>query len=111
MAHTLQVTIVSAEKAIFSGEAERVIAPGEAGELGILPQHAPLLTPVNTVRVDLRCDSGAFHAEPRVRWNRDLRQNYINALSNAPMHDVPYNAVENGPVSSGRKLTVELLLN
>ena len=44
MAHTLQVTIVSAEKAIFSGEAERVVAPGEAGELGILPQHAPLLT-------------------------------------------------------------------
>jgi F-type H+-transporting ATPase subunit epsilon len=44
MAHTLQVTIVSAEQAIFSGEAELVIAPGEAGELGILPQHAPLLT-------------------------------------------------------------------
>ncbi len=44
MAHTLQVNIVSAEQAIFSGEAEMVIAPGEAGELGILPQHAPLLT-------------------------------------------------------------------
>jgi F-type H+-transporting ATPase subunit epsilon len=44
MAHKLQVNIVSAEQAIFSGEAEMVIAPGEAGELGILPQHAPLLT-------------------------------------------------------------------
>jgi F-type H+-transporting ATPase subunit epsilon len=44
MAHTLQVTIVSAEQAIFSGEAEMVVAPGESGELGILPQHAPLLT-------------------------------------------------------------------
>ena len=44
MAHTLQVNIVSAEQAIFSGEAEMVIAPGEAGELGILAQHAPLLT-------------------------------------------------------------------
>ena len=44
MAHTLHVNIVSAEQAIFSGEAEMVIAPGEAGELGILPQHAPLLT-------------------------------------------------------------------
>lgn len=44
MAHTLQVNIVSAEQAIFSGEAEMVIAPGEAGELGILPHHAPLLT-------------------------------------------------------------------
>ncbi len=44
MAHTLQVNIVSAEQAIFSGEAEMVVAPGESGELGILPQHAPLLT-------------------------------------------------------------------
>lgn len=44
MVHTLQVNIVSARQAIFSGEAEMVIAPGEAGELGILPQHAPLLT-------------------------------------------------------------------
>ena len=55
MAHTLQVTIVSAEHAIFSGEAEMVIAPGEAGELGILPQHAPLLTRIKpgTVKVKL----------------------------------------------------------
>ena len=55
MAHTLQVNIVSAEQAIFSGEAEMVIAPGEAGELGILPQHAPLLTRIKpgTVKVKL----------------------------------------------------------
>ena len=55
MAHTLQVNIVSAEHAIFSGEAEMVIAPGESGELGILPQHAPLLTRIKpgTVKVKL----------------------------------------------------------
>ena len=55
MAHTLQVNIVSAEHAIFSGEAERVIAPGESGELGILPQHAPLLTRIKpgTVKIKL----------------------------------------------------------
>ena len=53
MAKTLQVDIVSAEKQIFSGQAEMVIAPGEAGELGILPEHAPLLTRVKpgTVRI------------------------------------------------------------
>ena len=53
MAKTLHVDIVSAEQAIFSGEAERVIAPGEAGELGILPEHVPLLTRIKpgTVRI------------------------------------------------------------
>ncbi len=53
MAKTFQVDIVSAEQQIFSGAAERVIAPGEAGELGILPEHAPLLTRIKpgTVRI------------------------------------------------------------
>jgi F-type H+-transporting ATPase subunit epsilon len=52
---TLHVNIVSAEQAIFSGEAEMVVAPGEAGELGILPQHTPLLTRIRpgTVKVKL----------------------------------------------------------
>jgi len=53
MAKTFHVDIVSAEQAIFSGEAEMIIAPGEAGELGILPEHVPLLTRIKpgTVRI------------------------------------------------------------
>jgi F-type H+-transporting ATPase subunit epsilon len=53
MAKTLQVDIVSAEQQIFSGQADMVIAPGESGELGILPEHAPLLTRIKpgTVRI------------------------------------------------------------
>jgi len=55
MAKTLHVDIVSAEQAIFSGEATMVIAPGEAGELGILPEHIPLITRIKpgTVRVKI----------------------------------------------------------
>lgn len=44
MAMTMHVDIVSAEAGIFSGEAERLFAPAEMGEVGILPRHAPLLT-------------------------------------------------------------------
>jgi len=53
MAKTFHVDIVSAEQAVFSGEAEMVIAPGEAGELGILPEHAALLTRIKpgTLRI------------------------------------------------------------
>jgi F-type H+-transporting ATPase subunit epsilon len=55
MAKTLHVDIVSAEQAIFSGEAEMIVAPGEAGELGILPEHAALLTRIKpgTVRIKI----------------------------------------------------------
>lgn len=40
----LHIDVVSAEESIFSGEAQFVILPGEAGELGIYPRHAPLIT-------------------------------------------------------------------
>ena len=57
----IHVDIVSAEEQIFSGEAEFAVFPGEVGELGIFPRHAPLLTQIRpgTVRVKIP-DSLAF---------------------------------------------------
>jgi F-type H+-transporting ATPase subunit epsilon len=53
MAMTVQVDIVSAEEAIFSGQAEMVYAPAAMGEVGVAPRHAPMLTPLKpgTVRI------------------------------------------------------------
>lgn len=42
--NTMQVEVVSAEDEIFSGAATMLIATAAAGELGIYPQHTPLLT-------------------------------------------------------------------
>jgi F-type H+-transporting ATPase subunit epsilon len=55
MAATLHVDVVSAEESIFSGEAEFVALPGEAGELGIYPRHTPLITRIKpgAVRIKL----------------------------------------------------------
>ncbi|MCU7960443.1 MAG: F0F1 ATP synthase subunit epsilon [gamma proteobacterium symbiont of Bathyaustriella thionipta] len=55
MSMTIHVDIVSAEGEIFSGLVEMVYAPGEMGELGIAPRHAPLLTRLKAgdVRLDL----------------------------------------------------------
>lgn len=44
MGMTIHVDIVSAEKQIFSGRAELVVATAALGEIGIEPRHAPLLT-------------------------------------------------------------------
>ena len=41
---TIQCDIVSQDRQVFSGEADMVIVPGAAGEMGILPHHAPLLS-------------------------------------------------------------------
>ncbi|AXT48455.1 MULTISPECIES: F0F1 ATP synthase subunit epsilon [Chromobacterium] len=40
----MRVEVVSTEQMIFSGEAEFVVAPATEGEIGVYPQHVPLLT-------------------------------------------------------------------
>lgn len=56
---TIHVDVVSAEESIFSGEAKFVALPGEAGELGILPGHIPLITRIKpgAVRIE-KADGG-----------------------------------------------------
>ncbi len=54
MANTIHVDVVSAEELIFSGEAEFVVLPGEMGELGILPRHAPLITRIKPGAVRIK---------------------------------------------------------
>ena len=44
MANTVHIDVVSAEASIFSGEAEFVVAPAGGGEVGIYPNHAPMIT-------------------------------------------------------------------
>jgi len=50
----IHVDIVSAEGAIYSGEAKMVFAPARMGEIGIAPRHAPLLTDLKpgSIRVE-----------------------------------------------------------
>jgi F-type H+-transporting ATPase subunit epsilon len=59
MAHTIHVDVVSAEALIFSGEAEFVALPGEAGELGIYPKHTPLITRIKPGAVRIKVSGQA----------------------------------------------------
>lgn len=57
-APTLHIDVVSAEESTYSGEAEFVVLPGEAGELGIYPRHAPLITRIKPGVVRIQPPSG-----------------------------------------------------
>ena len=52
-AATIHVDVVSAEASIYSGEAEFVVLPGEAGVLGIYPRHTPLITRIKAGTVEI----------------------------------------------------------
>jgi F-type H+-transporting ATPase subunit epsilon len=52
----LDVHVVTPEREIWSGEAAMVIARGVEGEVGILPQHAPLLIRLAVGPLRIRMD-------------------------------------------------------
>lgn len=52
------VDVVSAEEAIFSGDAAFVALPGQEGELGILPGHVPLITRIRPGAVRIKTPDG-----------------------------------------------------
>ena len=54
----IQVEIVSAEEAIWSGSGTMVFAPAEMGEVGIAPQHAPMVTRLKPGEVRVQLESG-----------------------------------------------------
>src|SRR5215467_10703911 len=58
MANTFHIDVVSAEESIYSGEADFVVLPGEAGELGIYPQHTPLITRIKPGSVRIKPAGG-----------------------------------------------------
>jgi len=58
MSKTIQIDIVSAEEEIWSGQGTMIFAPAEMGEMGIAPEHAPLLTRLKPGEVRVQQESG-----------------------------------------------------
>lgn len=61
----MRVTVISPEAAVYDGEADAVIAPAFDGELGILPNHAPLMTVLGTGSLTVRAGGATrrFHVQ------------------------------------------------
>lgn len=55
---TLHLEIVTPEARTFSGEAQMVVVPGVEGELGILPDHMPLMTQINPGELRITTSEG-----------------------------------------------------
>ena len=59
----IRVEIVSQDRMVYQGDADMVILPGEMGEMGILPNHAPLLSTLKfgILKVRARGTRGVLH--------------------------------------------------
>lgn len=50
----MHVSVISAERAVFDGQADALVAPAYDGLVGILPRHAPFMTLLGEGRVKIR---------------------------------------------------------
>jgi F-type H+-transporting ATPase subunit epsilon len=81
----IHVNIVSAEGAIFEGDADRVFAPAKAGEIGIAPRHAPLLTTLKpgSVRVQNGGEEKLFYVTGGIL---EVQPYLITVLADSALH-------------------------
>lgn len=56
MADKLQFSLVSPEAELFTGEVDQVDIPGSEGDLGILPNHSPLMAAIRTGAITVYAD-------------------------------------------------------
>ncbi len=87
---TIRVDVVSAEESIFSGDAKFVALPGEAGELGILPGHIPLITRIKPGAVRIEKADGGEEFVFVAGGILEVQPNHITVLSDTAIrgHDL-----------------------
>lgn len=83
MAITTHLDIVSAERQIFSGVVEMVVATGELGEIGISPGHAPLLTILKPGEIRVTLPGGSQDVYYVSGGMLEVQPFYITVLADA----------------------------
>ena len=83
MAITTHLDIVSAEREIFSGIVEMVVATGELGEIGITPGHAPLLTVLKPGEIRITLPGGEQEVYYVSGGMLEVQPYYVTVLADA----------------------------
>lgn len=105
---TIRVDVVSAEASIFSGDAKFVALPGEAGELGILPGHIPLITRIKPGAVRIEKADGGEEFVFVAGGILEVQPNHITVLSDTAIRGKD---LDEAKALDARKLAEEALKN
>ena len=105
---TIQVEVVSAEESIFSGAAKFVALPGEAGELGILPGHIPLITRIKPGAVRIETADGGEEFVFVAGGLLEVQPHGVTVLSDTAIRGKD---LDEAKASDARKVAEEALRN
>jgi len=90
---SLQISILTPERPFWNGQAEEIILPTETGEMGVLKNHAPIITGL---------DVGAMLIRTKEKWNSFaimggfavIKNNQVTILANEAEASETINAEE-----------------
>lgn len=105
---SIQVDVVSAEDSIFSGQAKFVALPGEAGELGILPGHVPLITRIKPGAVRIEKADGGEEFVFVAGGILEVQPNHVTVLSDTAIRGKD---LDEAKASEARKSAEEAIKN
>jgi F-type H+-transporting ATPase subunit epsilon len=108
MANTFLVDVVSAEEQIFSGQAEFVALPGEAGELGIYPKHTPLITRIRPGAVRIQVAGGGEEFVFVAGGILEVQPNGVTVLADTAIRG---GDLDEAKATAAKKHAEELMLN
>ncbi|WP_026354669.1 F0F1 ATP synthase subunit epsilon [Massilia niastensis] len=108
MANTIHVDVVSAEEQIFSGQAEFVALPGEAGELGIYPKHTPLITRIRPGAVRIQVAGGGEEFVFVAGGILEVQPNAVTVLADTAIRG---SDLDEAKAQEAKRQAEELMLN
>ncbi len=74
------VELVTPEGVVFGADAQRLIVPGEAGQLGILANHAPLISLLRAGEIRITDEQGEVHRFAADHGYLQVRKNEARVL-------------------------------
>ena len=80
-----QLEIITAERVLFEGEVETVVAPGSEGELGVLPHHAAVMTMLQSGELRYRIGGDESYLSVTGGF-MDIRGDHVVVLADAAEH-------------------------
>ena len=80
--HVMKVDVVDSEAQIFSGEAEFLVAPASEGEIGVYPNHIPLISRLKAGVLRLQVPNEQFQLVFAISGGfMEVRSNHVTVLA------------------------------
>jgi len=79
---SLQISILTPERPFWNGQADEIILPTETGEMGVLKNHAPIITGLDVGAMMVRKGQGEWNSYAIMGGFALVKQNQVTILAN-----------------------------